>query len=157
MNIDYYKIKINLVNGKYKYIGTGSGRRVFDIGDGYVAKVAKNHKGIDQNKAEYSIAYRTNSVLLAPIFGISDDFNILIMMQAEKIKCISIVWNYYNVSNNYELSHMNELQDIISENNLIEADLFRPMNWGLIDGRPVVIDYGFTKDVKRKWYTFRLI
>ena len=42
--------------GNYIYIGSGSSRNVFDLGNGYVMKVAKNIAGIAQNKSEYRIS-----------------------------------------------------------------------------------------------------
>lgn len=40
-----------------KYIGSGSSRNVFDLGNGYVMKVAKNLAGIAQNKV-WNIKFR---------------------------------------------------------------------------------------------------
>lgn len=44
-----YSDKIKYVKSKLKKIGEGTSRIVFDMEDGYVIKLAKNEKGLDQN------------------------------------------------------------------------------------------------------------
>ena len=42
MIIAFSQIMLRIKRGYYRYIGSGSGRKVFDLGNGYVIKVAKN-------------------------------------------------------------------------------------------------------------------
>ena len=153
MKVDFEQINSDIRKGAYKYIGLGSGRYVFDLGNGYVAKVAKNRKGLAQNKAEYEIGSVDRSNIFAKILQVSDDFEILIMEKAEKIDNISEVWKYFNVTGSRELFRRKEFTDISYKYRLILQDLRRPANWGKINGRPVIIDYGFTVGVKRKYYS----
>ncbi|SEW45772.1 hypothetical protein [[Clostridium] fimetarium] len=152
MRVDFDQIIANVRDGAYKSIGSGSGRRVFDLENGYVVKVAKNKKGIAQNEAEYQISSASNSALFAKILQISEDYRMLIMQKAEKIKHISEVWEYFNVKSNRELYNVGEIRYISSEYNLLMADLYRPVNWGRINARPVIIDFGFTRRVRKKYY-----
>ena len=48
MVIKFNEIKLNITRGYYRYIGSGSGRQVFDLENGYVIKMAKN-RGVSQN------------------------------------------------------------------------------------------------------------
>ena len=152
MRVDFDQIIANVRDGAYKSIGSGSGRRVFDLENGYVVKVAKNKKGIAQNEAEYQISSASNSALFAKVLQISEDYRMLIMQKAEKIKHISEVWEYFNVKSNRELYNVGEIRYISSEYNLLMADLYRPVNWGRINARPVIIDFGFTRRVRKKYY-----
>jgi len=152
MRVDFDQIKTNIRDGAYKSIGTGSGRRVFDLDNGYVVKVAKNKKGIAQNEAEYQISSTSNSAIFAKILQISEDYHMLIMQRAERINHISEVWKFFNVESNKELYSVGEIRYISSEYNLLMADLYRPVNWGRINGRPVIIDFGFTRRVRKKYY-----
>jgi len=152
MRVDFDQIKANIRDGAYISIGSGSGRRVFDLDNGYVVKVAKNKKGIAQNEAEYQISSRSNSALFAKILEVSENYHMLIMQKAEKINHISEVWGFFRVESNRELYNVGEIKYISSEFNLLMADLYRPVNWGKINGRPVIIDFGFTRRVKRKYY-----
>ena len=152
MGIDFAYIKTNIEKKTYHSIGSGSGRQVYDLDNGYVVKVAKNRKGLSQNKAEYQIAKTNHSRIFARIVAISGDSVILIMEKAQQVKSISEVWSYYHVKNNRELFHVNEFQDLTKKYNLLYPDLRRSSSWGLIKGKPVIIDYGFTREVS-KYYT----
>jgi hypothetical protein len=152
MGISFNQIMFNITRGYYRYIGSGTSRQVFDLGNGYVAKVAKNIAGIAQNMSEYKISFNDHSNLFAKVIGASNDFKLLIMQKANKIYNISYVWKYFNVTNRNELFNLNVLQNITKNHNLLLADLGRESSWGLIDGQPVIIDYGFTREVKKRYY-----
>jgi hypothetical protein len=142
----------NIRRGYYRYIGSGSSRDVFDLGNGYVIKVAKNRAGIAQSECEYKISYYDNSDLFAKVVQVSNEFYFLIMEKADKIYNISEVFKYFNVSDKKGLFHLKEIQKIKINYNLLLADFDRKSNWGIIKGRPVIIDYGFTKEVSEKYY-----
>lgn len=152
--IDIDKIYLDIRKGEYRYIGSGSGRRVYDLDNGYVAKLAKNRKGLAQNKAEYQISITDDSNLFAKIPKVSDEFGILIMEKAERIKGFEEVLNYFHVKNNRELFQLSEMNYILSKHNLLAADLRRSANWGVVHNRIVIIDYGYTQRVKNKYYSF---
>ncbi|NKF08757.1 hypothetical protein J1C67_01780 [Clostridium gasigenes] len=136
----------------YRYIGSGSGRKVFDLGNGYVIKVAKNIAGIAQNQVEYQISFNDNSNLFAKVIEVSGDFKFLIMKKADTINNFSHVLKYFNVSNSREFIRLKGIQTIQWKYNLLLEDLCKKSSWGIIDGIPVIIDYGFTKQVQRRYY-----
>ena len=45
-----------------------------------------------------------------------------------------------------------ELKKLKSNYNLLLNDLNKKSSWGIIDGKPVIIDYGFTKRIKERYY-----
>lgn len=148
----FNQIMLNITRGYYRYIGSGSGRKVFDLGNGYVIKVAKNKAGIAQNKSEYKISFYNHSNLFAKVIQASNNFNLLIMQKANKINNISYVWKYFNVTSQREFLNLKELQNIERNYNLLLDDLARESSWGTINGRPVIIDYGFTREVQQSYY-----
>ena len=148
----FNKIMFNISRGYYRYIGSGSSRDVFDLKNGYVIKVAKNIAGIAQNQSEYAISYYDDSNLFARVVNVSNDFYFLVMEKADKIDNISEVFRYFNVSDKRELFHLKELQNIKKKYNLLLGDFDRKSNWGIIKGRPVIIDYGFTREVSERYY-----
>lgn len=154
MGIDFEDIKNNLDKRKYRLIGTGTGRNVFDLDNGYVVKMAKNKKGVAQNKAEYKIATVNHSCFIAKITAVSDDYRLLIMEKAEKINSIAEVWHFYHVRNYRELLKQEEFRNLISQGNLLPADLQRRNSWGMVKGKPVIIDFGFTKEVSKYYSPF---
>lgn len=145
-------ISANLAKGRYRYIGKGSGRIVYDIGNGKVVKSAKNMKGIAQNIEEYRIAMADDSGLLARVYGLSGDFRYLIMDRTDSVRNISLIWKYFHVRSNDELFELYIIREISDRYDLLIRDLGRAANWGLISGRPVIVDYGFTRDVRRNFY-----
>ena len=145
----FNNIKENINKGNYPRLGSGSGRVVFDLKNGYVIKAARNKRGIAQNKAECAIAKNDHSSMFAKIIDVSEDYHFVIMEKADRIKSISEVWRYYKVRNNRELSSLESFQKICSKHDLLMSDLYRRMNWGLVKGKPVIIDYGFTKETKK--------
>ena len=152
MAIVFNQIMMNITRGYYRYIGSGSGRKVFDLGNGHVIKVAKNAAGIAQNKSEYKISSNDHSNLFAKVIKVSDDFRLLIMQRADKIYDFSYVWKYFNVTSKSELFNSKELRNINRNYNLLLGDFARTSSWGIINGRPVIIDYGFTREVKERYY-----
>jgi len=152
MVIAFDQIIFNIKRGYYRYIGSGSGREVYDLENGYVIKVARNKAGIAQNKAEYKISSNDKSNLFAKVVQASNDFNLLVMQKADKINNILYVWNYFDAKSKRELFNSKQLQDIKRNYNLLLGDLARKSSWGIINGRPVIIDYGFTREVRQRYY-----
>ncbi len=155
MDIDIEVIKTNLRLKSYPLIGVGSGRAVYDLNNGYVVKAAKNRKGIEQNKAEYQISEMNHQNIFAKVAAHSEDYRFLVMEKAQRISSFAEIWKYYNVKNNRQLFSSDEFRTILVKNDLLTADLYRLSSWGIINGRPVMIDYGFTKRVS-KFYGVRL-
>ena len=153
MEFDLKQIAENLKNQSYAYLGAGSGRRVFDLGDGYVVKVAMNRKGIAQNKTEYDISKAGASDMFARIAKVSEHFDLLIMEKAEKLTDFSVVWKHFNVTNHRELFKLKEFRDLLNTYTLVPNDFARKDSWGTINGRPVIIDYGFTVQVRNRYYS----
>ena len=152
-DVFFMRIASKIKRGVYRYIGKGSGRIVYDMGNGLVVKEAKNLKGFAQNMEEYWIALNDDSGLFARVYEVSDDYRFLIMDKAEQIRDISLVWDYFKVGSNTELFQNLTLRSIADKYNLLIGDLGRVVNWGKKDGRPVIIDYGFTRKVRRKYYS----
>lgn len=152
MFIAYNKLMYNIKLGYYECIGYGSSRQVFDLGNGYVIKVAINRAGIEQNIEEYRISNIDNSGLFAKVVQASKKFKIIVMEKANIINNISYVFKYFNVKNRKEFLNLPQLKGIQEKYNLVSSDLYRESSWGIIDRKIVIIDYGFTKRVKDKYY-----
>ena len=148
----FNQIKLNLRRGYYRQIGSGSSRDVFDLDNGYVIKVAKNRAGIAQNECECNISDLDNSDLFAKVIEVSNNFEFLIMEKADKIYYMSDVLKYFKVRSKRQLFKLKQLQNIKRNYNLLLADLERKSSWGMINGRPVIIDYGFTREVHDRYY-----
>lgn len=149
MRVNFEAIHKAITQEKLPVIGIGSGRIVYDLRNGYVVKKAKNKRGLAQNKAEFRIAAAGRSPLIANVMSVSMDYKYLIMEKAEKIRSLEPVCSFHNVSNLKELFRKEYFSRFIRNNELLLPDLYRKSSWGIISGRPVLVDYGFTKDVRR--------
>lgn len=153
---DYFnQIYINIKKGIYKPLGKGTARIVYDLGNGTVVKAAKNGKGLAQNEVEYLIASDDDSGIFAHVLAASEGFRFLIVDKASSVDNMSGVYDYFQVRNNREL--FQKLRKFCSKYNLMMWDLSRAVNWGTIDGKPVIIDYGFTKQVSKRFYKAKFL
>ena len=152
MSVNFEKINQEIRQGKYRFLGSGSGRYVYDLDNGYVVKEARNRKGLAQNEAECRIYHHSHSDLLARIYDVSDKYAYVIMEKADKINSMTDVWKYYNVRNGHEFFHTNQFRDLYYTYNLLPNDLYRRTSWGIVNGKPLIIDYGYTSET-RKYYT----
>ncbi len=149
MRVKYDVISNRIEQKSLPVVGIGTGRVVYDLGNGYVVKKARNRKGLAQNRAEYQIATRSRSDLLADVISVSDDYIYLIMKKADKVTSFDLVRSYYKVKNLRELFGLDKFYQLIKNNGLLLPDLYQKTSWGIINGKPVLIDFGFTKDVRR--------
>lgn len=152
MKYDFDEIIGNAKKGRYKQLGSGSCRMVFDLGDGYVVKIAKDIRGTEQNQNEYVIYKSHQSVFFAEIADISPDSKLLVMAKAKKIRNLSTVYQFYNVHNINSLLKLNNFYKDVNAYKLSRGDLIRPSSWGVVNNAPVLIDYGLTHDMYMKYY-----
>ena len=154
MNIEFNNMQWDTRDGKLIYIGSGSGRAVYDMGNGYVIKAARNKKGLAQNRVEHTIYMEEQSPLLAQIIDAAENYDYVIMRKAEHIYSRSYIQGYLRNVMIGEYPAGYELQRIMDKYGLILADIRRSSSWGLIDDKLVLIDYGFTWGVKRTYYGY---
>jgi hypothetical protein len=157
MEYNFKDIIAGIRNKEYKLLGVGSCRKVYDLNDGYVIKIAKDIRGIYQNQIENKVYLSRKSNFFAQVVTISEDDKWLIMRKAEKIKNIETVYKYYNVKSIQSLIMLDHLDDDITSNKLSKADLTRPSSWGFIGDVPVIIDYGLTHSICKKYYGLNLL
>lgn len=152
-NRNFHKIiSNNIKNGKYRYIGSGSSRRVYDLNNGYVIKIAKNKAGVEQNKAEYMISEMGNYNIFAKVICAISDYNFIVMKKGKKIKSMSYIWKYFNVEDEYDFFNLPIIKSIKYRYGLVVSDLARTSSWAIVDGTVRIIDFGFTRKVKKEYY-----
>ncbi len=116
---DADRIYSGIRNGKFKYLGRGAGRHVFDMGDGRVVKVARNEFGYDQNKTEYALSLAYKGDLFAKVISVSEDHRLLIMQAAKWVSNLAPVLKYYNVRSTKELFDVPEVFALIRNHRLV--------------------------------------
>lgn len=174
-NID--KLKTFHARKKYaeknlKHLSSGSSRIVYLTADKTVIKLAKNEKGIAQNKAE--INHKIKSKYINKIISSSKDN---VWMQTHFLKKITekqfkkltdINFNDFGDAIRYEFkkekskpdefdsisetSFFKEIKKIIKENSLATGDIIRISSWGQKDNYPILLDTGLTSKIYKDYY-----
>lgn len=139
-------------NWNLRWIGSGSSRDVYDLRNGCVLKIAKNRAGLAQNEQEYRISLMDTSGFFAKVINISYDFKYLVMRKARRISSDMYIFKFFNVKNIQEFIKLKEIRSIRDRYNLLWGDLLKASSWGDIDGKVVLIDYGFTTKIRDIYY-----
>ena len=176
--------RMRYVQSHLKKIGDGSARRVYEIDNDHVLKLAKNKKGIAQNYVEGDWGlHRMYDILPELIEKDEEDDLWLIVKKADKItkkefeRLTGIKFSDFADSIRYELARVSsphvpwgkpeEYEDIIDNEffqDLVDmsvnfdfpsGDFERISSYGEIDNEPTVVDVGLTKDVFKEHYQRR--
>ena len=175
--LETYNARKKYAERNLKHLSSGSSRIVYLTPGKTIVKLAKNDKGIAQNKAEGNP--KMKSKYLNEIIGKAKNDSWIETHYLDKITekefeemtdlkfenfGDSIRYALQNVSGNTgkekpenfdKVSHSDifkELKDIGEKFKLMPGDLARISSWGTKDGRPVLIDAGLTKDVFDDFY-----
>lgn len=159
MDIDgnYYQYLESLgdkeIRKRYKFLGEGISRRVYDLDNGLVLKLAKGREGHYQNRVEYYIyntASKEQKKYLCPILYYSP--RIVIMKKAAPLtdsKSRKFL-DLKAVRNEQEVEA--EINALAEEFYLYYEDIIAVNSWGNLDGVNVLIDYGCTSEVGDIYY-----
>jgi len=175
--LETYTARKNYAEENLKHLSSGSSRIVYLTSDKTIVKLAKNDKGIAQNKAEANPEMK--SKYLNEIIKHAKNFSWIETHYLDKITTTefeemtgldfdqfgeSIRYGLKAVSGNSDMEKPEEFSkveksDIYKEVKkigekfkLMPGDLARISSWGTKDGRPVLIDAGLTADVYSDFY-----
>ena len=180
MSYRYWKL-VEMLQKVYglKPIGQGSGRIVLALNNDRVLKLAKNRPGMYQNLFENSFYQDQKNPVLAPVLDCSRSGSWLIARRAKKLseKAISkstgldpviVEDGIYHMfqpdkspGQERPTAYMLPKQTEFGQNlfRLLDTELdtediadFGNDQYGLIDEKPVVIDYGLSKEIGEKYY-----
>lgn len=153
-------------------LGVGSSRTIYQISESLILKIAHNDKGISQNLAEMSMqGFCLNNVLVADSKGRWVIVRFTETMKEEDFKdyvgfgfkpfmsCLHDAFNnedHDNKPNNYDEIIKHPIYQCLSKltlkHQLQLGDVGKCSSWGLLEGRPVLRDFGLTKDIYREHY-----
>jgi hypothetical protein len=175
--LETYTARKKYAERNLEHLSSGSSRIVYLTPDKTIVKLAKNDKGIAQNKAECNP--KMKSKFLNQVIKHADNYAWIETQYLDKItekefeKLVGIPFNDFgqairfglkNVSKNSELTKpenfdkvanteiYKEMKRIGEQFKLMPGDLARISSWGIKDGRPILIDAGLTADVYADFY-----
>jgi hypothetical protein len=162
-------------------LGEGQGRIVYRLGNGKVLKVAKNEGGVGQNQAEASVCASSADVvsLFPKVFEHSQAWFWLLTEEAQEMteeafrSLTGLPWKMFwsalkgafsgkasNVTQqdqqNYAQASANQffarVVKAIRDCKYEPGDIAKLDSWGIVNGKPVIIDSGFTEAVNKSYY-----
>lgn len=147
---------INSLSRHFRIIGRGSSRVIFALDRNTVLKVPISLRGKYQSRVENKVYTNAGEDLknyLCPILVY--DNNRLIMKRAETV-------NYRMYPRNttilnilpweYKEEYRRDINKLIKDFDLLQADLLRLSSWGMYMGRFVLVDYGCTNRLFDEFY-----
>lgn len=119
------------------FLGEGSSRTVYEI-DGYIIKKAKNKRGRVECANESWLYENIVDAIKPYLCPVLTFINGHIIMQKAETLSKELFEN--EVKNTFQ--HV--IDFLVDTYDIDDFDLYHHFNWGLLDGKPVIIDYGHT-------------
>lgn len=175
--LETYNARKKYAERNLKHLSSGSSRIVYLTPSKTIVKLAKNDKGIAQNKAEANP--KMKSKYLNEILGCAKNYSWCETHYLDKItekdfeEMTDLKFNDFGDSIRYGLRSVSgntdkdkpenfdevsksdiykELKDIGEKFKLLPGDMARISSWGTKDGRPILIDAGLTRDIFDEFY-----
>lgn len=166
LQLSKFKNRKDFANKTFTLLNSGTGRSVYLIGNEYVLKVAKNNKGIEQNKKEIEISnvgiykdiianvieYDKNGfyVVSQKADEISDElFNDVTGLQLQGFLYYLRLDKKWDGDNK---EFYNKVNSLIKKFDLDRFDIANESSWGILNGKAVIIDYGLDGTTARNLY-----
>lgn len=147
-----YNMSNREIKENFKYLGEGISRIVYAIDDNYVIKLSKGIEGKYQSNVEKHIYNNVNDYFktyLCPIVWFKP--GMMVMLRAKPLK------NHIH-HRKVDLSKIITDRDCKSDMKmmadtfgLLYADIKAKSSWGILEGRPVLVDYGCTRSFNIKY------
>ena len=150
----------------YKLLNKGTGRCVYDINNEYVLKLAKNNKGIEQNKTEINISKSSKyNDITAKVVEFDENGLYLIQQKAYRlteqgfkdITGLQLQGFLYYLRHDKKwdgknVKFYNKVNSLVNEFELDRFDIANENSWGIINNNVVIVDYGLDMNTARKLY-----
>lgn len=175
-NLETYSARKKYAERNLKHLSSGSSRIIYLTPQKTIIKLAKNDKGIAQNKAESNPAMK--SKFINKTIRKSKNFSWIETYYLDKInakefkKLTDLDFDDFGDSVRYGLRNNSgskkekpdnfedvakseiykEIVDIGKKFKLMGGDIARESSWGKKDGHPVLIDAGLTKEIFEEFY-----
>lgn len=139
-------------------IGTGSSRRVFDLGNGHVIKLALNPKGLAQNNTESDYLISSHySEFFNPIVDSHPNNYWIVAHKADRLTRGHTLSHFkiglYHFLNRWS-DFLPEILNVCYEFDLQRDELGERSAWGVVGNKIKVIDFGLSKFVYEQYYSY---
>lgn len=144
------------IANKFQYLGEGGGRIIYEIDNNYVIKLSKFRGGYRQCETEDYIFHNVQQHLkkyLCPVIWYKEDMLIMrkaIPLAKKRKEKHKNVFKFLGVSNDDTL-YIN-IKELVKTFSLLYGDIHSLSSWGILDNRIILIDYGCTNEIFRKYF-----
>lgn len=153
---EIYSADRHTLKKHFKFLGQGASRVVYAIDNTYVVKISKNRTGKYQCKTENHIYNNIDPKYrkyFCPIVWYREGF--VVMKRAEPFSEIlglkhGSIFEYTTINRNGDF--FITLKKITKKYDLLYPDIKAISSWGILDGTPVLIDYGCTNYLYDKYF-----
>ena len=168
--LETFKDRVDFAEKNFEHLSSGSSRIIYLTNDKQVLKVAKNERGIAQNKVESSV----KSPIVNPTTKFDKDGIWKLSPYCDKItekefeKLTDVPFKEFAAAIDHginddkkpsdfdKISKSDIYKEVIrlnKEYKLLPGDMTRISSWGKNDGNPVMLDAGLSREVYDKYYT----
>lgn len=165
---DVLHLNYDEINKLFSLIGIGSSRYVYSINNTLILKYAYKKRGIIQCNLENEVYNKCDNIcreILCPVIAAQN--KIIVMKKAIPLNYCMNEWGICNALDGNILMYLDEIllkirydkllfhhliSQLCENYNLLYEDLIRISNWGVIDGKLVIIDYGCNKNLYYNYY-----
>lgn len=137
------------VSENFEFISAGAAKEVYDLNNGYVAKIAPKYICDVHNEIEvYSKSSDSIKSFLLPILLSKSEVNLAFQPLVNPVKFRDLVGFLNEQGVPMERINLisNGIYQIAEEFGLVYSDLKRCQNWGELNGEYYLIDYGMKVD-----------
>lgn len=172
-DLETYQARIKYAEDNLKHLSSGSSRLVYQASDKSIIKLAKNDKGIAQNKAEANPKMKSD--FLNEIISSSKDGSWIQTHFLDKItekefeKLTKIPFEDFGEALTHGVKKSSgsdpkgfekisksaiykEMKRLCDKFHLLPGDIVRISSWGTKDKKPVLIDAGLTEEIFEEFY-----
>ena len=173
-SLNSFAAKKRYCDKHFARLGSGSARVVYSISERRVLKLAKNIKGIAQNRCEENCSHHVD--LVAKVHYSCDNDYFIIVDKAEKFLSkdfarkfnlrLKDFWDIVRQcyfpdrrdSKYHSFRDSNEeivegLEILLSSFGICSGDLTRPSSWGFVNGKIKIVDCGLNNFVFSEFYS----
>lgn len=172
-DLDTYQARIKYAEKNLKHLSSGSSRLVYQAPNKTIIKLAKNDKGIAQNKAEANPKMKSdflNGIISKSKDGIWIQTHFLEKItekEFERLTRVSFEDFGEALSHGVKKSSgkdpkafektsktpiYKEMKRLCEKFHLLPGDIVRISSWGTKDKKPVLIDAGLTEEIFEEFY-----
>jgi len=175
--LETYNARKKYAERNLEHLSSGSARIVYLTPDKTIVKLAKNDKGIAQNKAESNpkmkSSYLNKIISCAKNYAWCETHYLDKITEKDFEKMTGLDFEEFGDAIRYGLKEMSgntdkkkpknfdevsesdiykEMKDIGEKFKLLPGDMARISSWGTKDGKPILIDAGLTRDIFEEFY-----